>query len=64
MLMSVNTKDILIASESIGKKPWADSIKSKEKMMVCMMAGKGRRRAGSTGRPKEMEDRERKTVAW
>ena len=42
----------------------ADSYIKAEKIINWMIAGKGISRAGSAGIPRDIDDRERKTVVW
>jgi len=63
-LISINTIKTLIDSFSSPKKPKADSYERVNKMINCTIAGKGRRRAGKAGSPRDIEDRDKNTVAW
>ena len=62
--MSVNTKKMLKLSDSSPKNPMADSYIKVKKITDCMIAGKGISHAGSAGIPRDIDDRERKTVIW
>jgi len=44
--------------------PLADSTTSRTRITDWIMAGKGSNRSGRAGRPKEIDERERKTVDW
>lgn len=57
-----NTNIIASAPLSSGTSPIPDSIANVVRITNCTIAGSGRRRSGSAGRPKEIEERERKTV--
>lgn len=50
--------------EAPSRMPRADSSARVVRTTACKTAGRGRSRAGKGGRPNEMEDRERNTVAW
>ena len=63
-LISVNTKKMLRLSDSSPKIPMADSYINVKKMKHWMMAGNGISRTGSAGIPRDIEDREKKTVVW
>jgi hypothetical protein len=63
-LMRVNTRKMLRLSESSPKIPMADSYIKVMKMKHWTMAGKDISRTGSTGIPRDIADREKKTVVW
>ena len=63
-LMSINTKKMLKLSDSSPKIPIADSYIKVKKMKHWTMAGKDISRTGSAGIPRDIEDREKKTVVW
>lgn len=58
-----NTVPMARPSELSGKIPIPDSVARKSRITACTIAGRERSRAGSGGRPNEIEERERKTVA-
>ena len=62
--MSINTKKMLRLSDSSPKIPMADSYIKVKKTKHWMMAGKGISRTGSAGIPRDIADREKKTVVW
>ena len=62
--MSINTKKMFKLSDPSPKNPMADSYIKAEKIINWMIAGKGISRAGSAGIPRDIDDRERKTVVW
>lgn len=63
-LIRTNTNRILGPSESELKNPTAASKLKVVNMIPCKMAGRERSRAGKGGMPRDMEDRDRKTVVW
>ena len=62
--MSVNTKKMLKLSDSSPKNPIADSYIKAKKIINWTIAGKDISCAGSAGIPRDIDDRERKTVVW
>jgi hypothetical protein len=64
MLMSRNTKNILPSARSSGSNPTEDSRTSISNITNWIIAGAGRRRAGRVFRPRDMLEREKKTVVW
>ena len=62
--MRVNTKKMLRLSDSSPKIPMADSYIKTKKMKHWMIAGKDISRTGSAGIPRDIADREKKTVVW
>ena len=62
--ISTNMKKMLRPSDSGGKKSKADSNTRRKRMTPCVIVGRDDRRVGSAGNPKEIEEWERKTVAW
>ena len=64
MLIRRKTNEMLSPSESSLNIPTADSIMRMVRIAPCTKAGRLRNRAGRGGRPKEIDDRERKTVVW
>lgn len=63
-LTRINTIIILIPSDSLVKIPTEDSNAKIRSIADCRSAGSGRRRVGRAGIPREIEDREKKTVVW
>jgi len=64
MLISTNTRNILPVARSSGSSPIADSKTSMSSITNWMIAGAGRRWAGRAFRPRDMLEREKKTVVW
>jgi hypothetical protein len=62
--MSKNTKNMLPPARSSGSSPTADSKTSISSITNWMIAGAGRRRAGRVFRPRDILEREKKTVVW
>ena len=58
--MKINAKLLPVSA----MRPMADSTKRVRKIIDCMIAGRLSSRAGSGGRPREMEDLDMKTVVW
>jgi hypothetical protein len=63
-LMSRKTNMMLRPSESSEKMPTADSNPSVSRMKPCRIDGNARKRGGSGGMPREMEEREKNTKVW
>lgn len=63
-LISVNTKKMLKLSDSSPKSPTADSYIKAKNIRHWVMAGKDINRTGSAGIPRDIADREKKTVVW
>lgn len=64
MLMSKKTRKKLAPSELSPKIPTELSYVRVKRITSCIIAGTGNSFSGSGGQPAEIEDRERKTVAW
>ena len=63
-LINTKTKPIAKPSELAGIKPTPDSSASMDRIKNWTIAGSERNREGSAGNPKEMDERDKKTVAW
>jgi hypothetical protein len=63
-LMSKKTNVMLRPSASAEKNPKADSNVSVSRMKPWRIDGNARKRGGSGGIPREMEEREKKTKVW
>lgn len=63
-LMSKKTRPVASPSESADISPTPDSSARRIRIPACTKAGSGRRRAGSGGMPREIDDREMNTVDW
>jgi hypothetical protein len=60
-----STKPCVVDSDCAPeRKPVDDSSARVAIIAACITAGAGRRAGGSAGRPRDMDDRERKTKAW
>ena len=64
MLISKKTRKKLAPSELSPKIPTELSYVRVKRITSCITAGIGNSFSGSGGQPTEIEDRERKTVAW
>jgi hypothetical protein len=64
MLIRRKTSEKLSPSESSPNIPTADSMARIKRIAPCTKAGRLSNRAGRGGRPREIDDRERKTVVW
>ena len=64
MLMSRKTREKLRPSESSLKMPAADSTTRIVRITAWTIAGRLSSRAGRGGRPREMDERDKKTVVW
>ena len=64
ILINRNTRPKANPSELSGITPTPDSKARVTNITSCTIAGRGSKRDGKGGRPKEIDDRDKKTVAW
>ena len=62
--MRNRTAVIASPSEPTGTIPMPDSSERSNNMKNCTIAGRDNNRSGRGGIPREIDERERKTVAW